>query len=188
MKKSMDRNTLRKIFDFIEEKERKTSLAYKILNDFDNIRDNELIVNGNLKLSNKNITSLPEGLQVEGSLYLSRCTSLTSLPVRLQVGGSLGLSRCTSLTSLPDGLQVEGDLSLSRCINLTSLPEGLQVEGDLYLTGCTNLTSLPEGLQVGGDLFVANTPLAKYTDGDVFLEMIGSNGYIKGIIKRSWRG
>jgi hypothetical protein len=184
----MDRNTLRKIFDFIEEKENKTSLAYKILNDFDNIRDNELIVNGNLKLSNKNITSLPEGLQVEGSLYLSRCTSLTSLPVRLQVGGSLGLSRCTSLTSLPDGLQVGGDLSLSRCINLTSLPEGLQVEGDLYLTGCTNLTSLPEGLQVGGDLFVANTPLAKYTDGDVFLEMIGSNGYIKGIIKRSWRG
>ena len=34
MKKSMDRNTLRKIFDFIEEKESKTSLAYKILNDF----------------------------------------------------------------------------------------------------------------------------------------------------------
>ena len=142
----MDRNSLRKIFDFIEEKESKSSLAYKILNDFDNIRDNELIVNGNLKLSNKNITSLPEGLQVEGSLYLSRCTSLTSLP---------------------DGLQVGGSLSLSRCINLTSLPEGLQV---------------------GGDLFVANTPLAKYTNGDVFLEMIGSNGYIKGIIKRSWRG
>jgi hypothetical protein len=163
----MDRNTLRKIFDFIEEKESKSSLAYKILNDFDNIRENELIVNGNLNLSNKNITSLPEGLQVEGSLYLSRCTSLTSLP---------------------DGLQVGGSLSLSRCINLTSLPEGLQVVGDLYLTGCTNLTSLPEGLQVGGDLFVANTPLAKYTDGDVFLEMIGSNGYIKGIIKRSWRG
>ena len=46
----MDRNALRKIFDFIEEKESKSSLAYKILNDFDNIRDNELIVNGNLNL------------------------------------------------------------------------------------------------------------------------------------------
>jgi hypothetical protein len=47
---------------------------------------------------------------------------------------------------------------------------------------------LPDGLQVGGNLYLANTPLAKYTNGDVFLEMIGSNGYIKGIIKRSWRG
>ena len=120
----MDRNTLRKIFDFIEEKESKSSLAYKILNDFDNIRDNELIVNGNLNLENKNITSLPEGLQVEG---------------------------------------------------------------DLYLTGCTNLTSLPDGLQVGGNLYLANTPLAKYTDGEL-LKMIGFTGYIKGIIKRYWRG
>ena len=141
----MDRNTLRKIFDFIEEKESKSSLAYKILNDFDNIRENELIVNGNLNLSNKNITSLPEGLQVEGSLGLSRCTSLTSLP------------------------------------------EGLQVGKSLSLTGCTNLTSLPDGLQVGGNLYLANTPLAKYTDGEL-LKMIGFTGYIKGIIKRYWRG
>ena len=183
----MDRNTLRKIFDFIEEKESKSSLAYKILNDFDNIRENELIVNGNLNLSNKNITSLPEGLQVEGSLGLSRCTSLTSLPEGLQVGKSLSLSGCTSLTFLPVGLQVGGSLSLSRCTNLTSLPEGLQVEGDLYLTGCTNLTSLPDGLQVGGNLYLANTPLAKYTDGEL-LKMIGFTGYIKGIIKRYWRG
>ena len=184
----MDRNTLRKIFDFIEEKESKSSLSYKILNDFDNIRDNELIVNGNLNLAYKNITTLPEGLQVEGSLYLSRCTSLTSLPDGLQVGGSLGLSRCISLTSLPDGLQVGGYLVLSGCTNITSLPEGLKVGDKLNLRSCTNLTSLPDGLKVEGDLYLANTPLAKYTDGDVFLEMIGSNGYIKGIIKRSWRG
>jgi hypothetical protein len=162
MKKSMDRNTLRKIFDFIEEKEGKTSLAYKILNDFDNIRDNELIVNGNLNLSNKNITSLPDGLKVGGDLSLTRCTSLTSLPDAFMVGGNLGLSKCTSLTSLPDGLQVGGNL---------------------YLTGCISLTTLPDGLQVGEDLNLANTSLAKYTDGEL-LKMIGSNGFIKGIIKR----
>ena len=158
----MDRNTLRKIFDFIEEKERKTSLAYKILNDFDNIRDNELIENGNLNLSNKNITSLPDGLKVGGNLSLTRCTSLTSLPDAFMVGGNLGLSKCTSLKSLPDGLKVGGNL---------------------YLTGCTSLTTLPDGLQVGEDLNLANTPLAKYTDGEL-LKMIGSNGFIKGIIKR----
>ena len=187
MKKSMDRNTLRKIFDFIEEKESKTSLAYKILNDFDNIRDNDLIINGNLNISNKYITTLPVGLKVGGCLWLKGCTSLKSLPDGLQVGCSLSLSGCTSLTSLPVGFQVVDRLWLNDCINLTSLPDALMVGGDLYLTGCTNLTSLPEGLQVGGNLYLANTPLAKYTDGEL-LKMIGSTGYIEGIIKRKWRG
>lgn len=141
----MDRNTLKKIFAFIEEKEGKTSLAYKILYDFDNIRDNELIINGNLDLSNKNITSLPFGLQVYGYLILLGCTSLTSLP------------------------------------------DGLQVGGYLVLSGCTSLTTLPDGLQVGGNLNIANTPLANYTDGEL-LKMIGSTGYMNGIIKRKCRG
>jgi hypothetical protein len=162
----MDRNTLKKIFAFIEEKEGKTSLAYKILYDFDNIRDNELIINGNLDLSNKNITSLPFGLQVYGYLILLGCTSLTSLPDGLQVGGYLVLSGCTSLTTLPDGLKV-GD--------------------KLNLRSCTSLTTLPDGLQVGGNLNIANTPLANYTDGEL-LKMIGSTGYMNGIIKRKWRG
>ena len=183
----MDRNTRRKIFDFIEEKESKTSLAFKILNDFDNIRDNELIVNGNLNLAYKNITTLPEGLQVGGNLSLTKCTSLTSLPDAFMVGGNLGLTGCSNITSLPDGLKVGGDLYLTGCTNLMCLPEGLKVGGNLYLTGCTNLTSLPDGLKVEGDLFAANTPLAKYTDGEL-IKMIGSNGCIKGIIKRSWRG
>ena len=50
-----------------------------------------------------------------------------------------------------------------------------------------NIYCLIKALKVEGDLFAANTPLAKYTDGEL-LEMIGSNGYIKGIIKRSWNG
>jgi hypothetical protein len=72
---------------------------------------------------------------------------------------------------------------LENCPSLTSLPDGLQVWGSLMLANCPSLTSLPNGLQVGGNLFVANTPLAKYTDGEL-LKMIGSNGFIKGIIKR----
>jgi hypothetical protein len=99
------------------------------------------------------------------------------------VGGNLGLSKCTSLKSLPDGLKVGGNLYLTGCSNITYLPDGLKVGGNLYLTGCISLTTLPDGLQVEGDLFVANTPLAKYTDGEL-LKMIGSNGFIKGIIKR----
>ena len=80
-------------------------------------------------------------------------------------------------------LIIKGPLKLKGCTSLISLPDGLQVEGDLILENCPSLTSLPDGLQVGGNLFVANTPFAKYTDGEL-LKMIGSNGFIKGIIKR----
>jgi len=122
-------------------------------------------------------------LIIKGHLSLDDYTSLTSLPEGLQVEGSLSFSGCTNLKSLPEGLQVKGSLRLLGCTNLRSLPEGLQV-GYLNLTSCPSLTSLPNGLKVEGDLYLVNTPLAKYTDGEL-LKMIGSNGYIKGIIKRS---
>ena len=44
---------------------------------------------GDLILSNKNITQLPDNLTVGGSLSLDGCTSLTQLPDNLTVGGSL---------------------------------------------------------------------------------------------------
>ena len=53
---------------------------------------------------------LPEGLMVEGSLYLHGCTSLTHLPERLVVENSLYLYDCTSLTHLPEGLVVMGTI------------------------------------------------------------------------------
>ena len=61
---------------------------------------------GNLDLSETQITSLPEGLTVGGSLDLSR-TQITSLPEGLTVGRSLDL-RETQITSLPQGLTVGG--------------------------------------------------------------------------------
>ena len=67
----MDRKAIKKIFDFLETNESKASWEYKILYDLDNIKDNELIIDGNLNLSNKIITSLPDGLQVGGSLWLN---------------------------------------------------------------------------------------------------------------------
>ena len=138
-----------------------------LLTNSDKFKDVKLIIKGSLNLEGyRSLTSLPDGLKVEGSLILARCTSLTSLPVGLKVGYHLNLEGCTNLTSLPDGLKVEGNLSLE---------------------GCTNLTSLPNGLKVEGGLDFANTPLAKYTDGEL-LKMIGSNGYINKEIKRKWLG
>ena len=59
---------------------------------------------------NTPITSLPDNLQVGGSLDL-RNTKITSLPNNLSVGRYLDLSN-TPITSLPNNLQVRGYLNL----------------------------------------------------------------------------
>jgi hypothetical protein len=87
---------------------------------------------GNLNLRNTLLTSLPQGLEVGGDLWLSY-TKISSLPQGLKVGGGLSLSN-TPIQSLPDTLKVGGNLDLSRT-PITSLPQGLEVGGYLYLNG-----------------------------------------------------
>ena len=110
-------------------------------------------VEGDLYLSRcTGLTALPENLSVGGNLSLSDCTGLTALPENLSVGGHLYLDGCTGLTTLPENLSVKGDLSLDGCTGLTALPENLSMEGNLYLRHCTGLTALPENLSVEGYL------------------------------------
>ena len=155
----MDKEALKRIFKFLEEKgEHRMPLKFKLLNNIPLTKE-ELIVDDDLNLSYTNITSLPEGLKV---------------------GGSLLLSGCKNITSLPEGLKVGGDLFLSS-LKITSLPEGLEIGGLLSLTN-TNITSLPEGLKVGDNLYISNTKLKKHTD-DELREMI-KPGFIKGKIHR----
>jgi len=66
---------------------------------------------GDLDLSGTPITSLPQGLRVEGYLDLSG-TPITSLPQGLTVGGDLNLGS-TKITTLPQGLKVGGFLGLT---------------------------------------------------------------------------
>ena len=65
---------------------------------------------GDLDLGHAPITSLPDGLEVGGSLYL-RNTLITSLPDGLKIRDNLNLYN-TPITSLPDGLEVRGYLNL----------------------------------------------------------------------------
>ena len=65
------------------------------------IDNGRLVINGDLDLSNTNISSLPQGLTVGRYLDLEGCTSLTTLPENLRIGGYLNLRDCTSLTTLP---------------------------------------------------------------------------------------
>ena len=130
-----------------------------------------LKVGGSLSLRNTKITSLPEGLEVAGSLWLNN-TPITSLPEDLKVGKDLWL-RNTNITSLPNDLKVDGDLNLDRS-KITSLPEGLKVGGSLSLIG-TNITSLPEGLEVSGSLFlwaskITSLPKGLKVKGSVYVD------------------
>ena len=117
------------------------------------------------------VTSLPAGLQVGGTLNLS-FTSIASLPDGLRVGRDLIL-RDTPITSLPAGLQVGGRLDLTDTL-IASLPDGLKVGGSLDLTG-TPITSLPAGLQVGDSLIlsyshVASLPAGLHVSGNLALD------------------
>ena len=155
----MEKQTLKRIFKFLEEKgEHKAPFLWKLEN---------------------NIPLTEEDLNIEGDLDLHSCKKLTSLPKGLKVGGSLSLI-FASIESLPEGLKVGDNLYLQRS-KITSLPKELEVGGNLILIN-TLMTSLPKGLEVGDNLHIGNTKLKKHTD-DELREMI-KPGFIKGEIYR----
>jgi len=178
----MEKETLKKIFDFIKTKDnRNIPFMWKLKNN-EPITEDDLIVNGDLNLrpisiDYMDIESLPEGLKVSGHLDLMG-SDMQFLPKGLEVGGYLDLSY-SLINSLPEGLKVGGSLSLFDCANITSLPEGLKVGGNLDL-GFTKIISLPRGLKVEGFIDLNGLKLTRYTD-DELRKMI-KPGYIKGRI------
>ena len=159
----MVKETLKRIFEFLEEKENKLAK-----------------VKGTLRWKiafNEPLTK--EDLDIKGGLFLQH-SDIPYLPEGLKIGGNLNLSYTPKLKSLPSDLDIKGDIYLEGS-NIASLPEGLKVGGDLDLA-YTKITSLPKGLEVGGDLYIENTELEGYID-DELREMI-QPGFIKGKIKR----
>ena len=157
----MKKETLKKIFDFLEENDNKRKpLMWKLKNNIPITEKDDLIVKGSLDLSTSNITSLPKGLEVKGSLILYE----------------------SEIISLPEGLKVGIDLDL-RNSYIESLPEGLEVGDELDLA-YTYITSLPKGLKVGGLLIIIESDLLKYSDEEI-RKMI-EPGYIKKKIVREY--
>ena len=153
----MEKETLKKIFDFIKTKDnRNIPFMWKLENN-EPITKEDLIIKGDLDFSESEIKSLPKGLEVGGNLYLT----------------------CSLINSLPEGLKVGGNLSLFDCANITSLPEGLKVGRNLDL-GATNITSLPRGLKVEGYIDLNGSKLTRYADDE--LRKMVKPGYIKGRI------
>ena len=86
----MKKETIKNIFDFLQEKgEHRTPFLWKWKNNIPLTKE-DLNVQGDLKLSRSDITSLPEGLKVGGDLDLWS-SKITSLPKGLEVGGTLYL-------------------------------------------------------------------------------------------------
>ena len=155
----METKLLKRIFDFLEEKEgHNAPFKWKLINN-EPIAKEDLNIKGGLFLEHSNITSLPEGLKI---------------------GGNLNLSYAFKLKSLPSDLDVKGDIYLEGS-KIESLPEGLKVGGDLDLT-YTDIKSLPKGLEVGGDLHLELTTMMKYERYEL-LEMI-KPGFVKGKIHK----
>ena len=108
----MEKEQLKRIFDFLEEKENKKhkdrdKFIWKLKFN-ETLTKEDLNVKGGLDLRYSNITSLPKGLKVRGYLDLSY-SEIKSLPEGLEVSGELNLTD-TELTSLPKGLKVGGNL------------------------------------------------------------------------------
>ncbi len=105
----MEKETLKKIFTFLEEEENKDKpFMWKLMNN-EPLTDEELFVEGDLDLTETDIESLPDGLNVEDILSLYGCKNIQSLPEGLKVGEDLDLGH-SNITSLPRGLKVEGRL------------------------------------------------------------------------------
>ena len=177
----MKKEALKRIFDFLEEKESKKykdTLRWKLIFN-EPLTKEDLNVKGDLDLSGRNITSLPEGLKVGGNLHL-QVSKIELLPKGLKVGGALDVSYTPKLKSLPSDLDVKGNMHLGGT-KIISLPEGLKVGGTIFVYEA-NLSSLPKGLKVGGDLYIREVDLEKYSDKEL-REMV-KPGFIKGKIDR----
>lgn len=107
----MNKEQLKRIFQFLEDnQEHNAPFMWKHINNI-LLTEKDLNIEGNLDLSNSDITSLPEGLKVGGDLYLNN-SLIKSIPKGLKVGRDLDIS-FSHIESLPRGLKVGGDLYLN---------------------------------------------------------------------------
>ena len=107
----MEIATLKNIFNFLEVKEKKLSIKWKMMNKIPFTKE-QLRVKGDFDLQGEDIQQLPDGLHIKGDLLLN-ATPIKKLPKGLRVGGNLELQDCENLKSLPKDLKVRGGIWLA---------------------------------------------------------------------------
>jgi hypothetical protein len=144
-------------FKYLEDiGEKNVPIKIKLLNPKEfGITPEDLKVPSNLDfwVDGREITSLPDNLEVEGNLGL-RDTKIKSLPNNLKVGDNLNLEG-TQIKSLPNNLKVGGNLNLEGT-QIKSLPDDLEVGGTIRLQG-TQVTSFPDNFKINGGLDLKGT-------------------------------
>lgn len=166
------------LFKFIESKRKQYHVPLKFIF-INNLPIDNLNIK-NLDLFNTQIKSLPDNLKVGGFLSVTWNKNMTELPNNLNVKGDIYLTH-TPIKSVPDTLKVGGHFYLDNT-KITALPDNLKVGGDLYLTR-TPIQSLPDNLNVKGDLYLNKTPISKkYTKEEILKMIKDSGGSVKGKI------
>jgi hypothetical protein len=133
----------------------------------------DLVVNGNLNLSDRYIEMLPDNLVVNGSLDLRLTCRFNELPNNLVVKGNLYLNDDFEV-KYPEKMEVQGSISVVHPEDLPEnfvvgddlivseyadfLPDNLTVKGSLSLKG-TRIKELPAGLKVFGNLDLTDLPI-----------------------------
>lgn len=110
-----------------------------------------LLVKGNVYLNDTLIDTLPKNFEVTEGLYIAD-SPLKSLPECMKVGTHIVLIR-TDLEYLPDDLHVKGSLNLQYS-EIDFLPENLRVDEELILED-TQILCLPESL-VASNVYIAD--------------------------------
>ena len=121
----------------------KTNSTYQISKKPNKDGKFEVSSNGSIRIKNKHITSLTNGLfiwiNIKDYFYCTNCNSLKSLEgAPKEVGGDFICFNCKSLTSLEGApKEVGGNFDCGYCDSLTSL-EGApkEVRGDFYCYHC----------------------------------------------------
>ena len=131
----------------------------------------KIVVDGDLDLSNSSITSLPNNLEVKGTLDLENCENLKYLPNNLKIGLDLNLNNCENLTYLPDNLSVGAILHLDNT-QINSIPDNLVKKlswGDMKRLVKEGVIDEPE-MDYNIELFIPVEELDNYIDNRQYRE------------------
>ena len=118
---------------------------------------NDLIVDGSLFLDGNSAKLMPENLTVLDTLSIYHA-NIKTLPNNLVVRYGFEL-RDSTIEKIPNNIVIGGWLNLSGT-EITELPDNLTIGGTLYLRN-TKITSLPNNLTVGGGIELSNSSIKK---------------------------
>jgi hypothetical protein len=117
---------------------------------FTTLPNNIHSIDRGINLSDSNISSLQNIVEVNGNLYLQKSKIAALNPDKLTVNGALNLDYCKNITTLPRTLKCKS-LNVTRS-GITSLPDHLHIDNVLYIQD-TSIKTIPQGLKLTNGYF-----------------------------------